>query len=397
MISVRKRNRTLHIDMCVGTERLRGSLGTGNKEAARRLIRNLESAIDEGPESNKWSELERILPSRTYHRFADHVGVKRREWPTWAQLQQAFDLFMQQRLECRKLRASTITRYNHTIREFQLFLTEIGIKLLHEISSAQIEAFRVWRAARAKNRKNCRGLNGLALDIAILHRIFAFALKRKLIAENPVQMEESPGDNPERGAEPYTGNELSLMKAHADRDLLAFLLLRWTGLRGSDIVTLRWSDVLLDRNEIERVTQKRGRRVILPIHAELQFALEVERNRRKPPASEFVLLNPATARPMTRPRLYQRIRALGRRAGVVDARPHRFRDTLAVDMLARGANPYDVAKMLGDTIDTVEKHYTPFVKELRERVRKILETGIGLEELALKSANQAETAPKKPN
>jgi Tat protein secretion system quality control protein TatD with DNase activity len=44
-------------------------------------------------------------------------------------------------------------------------------------------------------------------------------------------------------------------------------------------------------------------------------------------------------------------------------------------MLSRGASPYDVAKMLGDTIDTVERHYTPFVKELRERVRNIVETG----------------------
>jgi hypothetical protein len=33
--------------------------------------------------------------------------------------------------------------------------------------------------------------------------------------------------------------------------------------------------------------------------------------------------------------------------------PHRFRDTFAVDMLARGATPYDVAKLLGDEIATV--------------------------------------------
>jgi len=38
--------------------------------------------------------------------------------------------------------------------------------------------------------------------------------------------------------------------------------------------------------------------------------------------------------------------------------------------------------MLGDTIDTVERHYTPFVKELRDRVRYILETGVGLEQMA---------------
>jgi hypothetical protein len=66
-------------------------------------------------------------------------------------------------------------------------------------------------------------------------------------------------------------------------------------------------------------------------------------------------------------------------------------------MLARGASPYDVAKMLGDTIETVEKHYTPFVKELRERVRSLLETGVGLEELAQKTAEPPRIALKKPN
>ena len=66
-------------------------------------------------------------------------------------------------------------------------------------------------------------------------------------------------------------------------------------------------------------------------------------------------------------------------------------------MLTRGASPYDVAKMLGDTIETVEKHYTPFVKELRDRVRNILETGLGLEELTQKSAESRQIMSKKPN
>jgi len=66
-------------------------------------------------------------------------------------------------------------------------------------------------------------------------------------------------------------------------------------------------------------------------------------------------------------------------------------------MLTRGASPYDVAKILGDTIETIEKHYTPFVKELRERVRGLLETGVGLEELAQKAAERLQIATKKPN
>ena len=123
--------------------------------------------------------------------------------------------------------------------------------------------------------------------------------------------------------------------------------------------------------------------------------LETEHVRRNPGMEERVLLNPNTGKPYTRPRLYERMLALGRRAGVLDAHPHRYRDTLAVDMLARGASPYDVAKLLGDTIETVEKHYTPFVRELRERVRRLMENGEGLENWAQFGHSDSQTATKK--
>jgi len=42
-------------------------------------------------------------------------------------------------------------------------------------------------------------------------------------------------------------------------------------------------------------------------------------------------------------------------------------------MLKNDGTIYDVAKILDDTVDTVEKRYAPFVKELRDRVRGILE------------------------
>ncbi len=99
-----------------------------------------------------------------------------------------------------------------------------------------------------------------------------------------------------------------------------------------------------------------------------------------PQPDERILMNPRTGEPMTRPRLYRRMLALGKRAGVPEAHPHRYRDTFAVDMLARGATAYEVAKLLGDTVDTVEKHYAPFVKELGERTRRLMENGQGLED-----------------
>ena len=115
--------------------------------------------------------------------------------------------------------------------------------------------------------------------------------------------------------------------------------------------------------------------MLLPIPQELLFALEAERDRRQPDLQDRVLLLPGTNKPLSPKRVHERVKALGRRAGIPNAHPHRFRDTFAVDMLARGASPYDVAKLLGDTVSTVEKHYAPFVKELRDRARRFTENG----------------------
>lgn len=397
MLTLRKRGQTFHADLLIEDTRIRGSLGTRSHDAARRLIHRLEIALSEGPGSTLWPELSTLLPRSTFVRFANFVGVKERQLPTWSQLLESFQGHMGQQIKIGKLRHSTTDRYRQTLREFESFLTEQKISLLADINKPLVESFKVWRVERIKKRRQSRGAAGLVLDAAILHRVFSFAFENEMVARNPVRLEGRPGENPDRGAERFTADELSRLREHAGEDLLAFLLLRWTALRGSDAVTLTWREVHFNSKEIERVTQKRKKKVILPVHAELMFALEAERDRRKPEPIDLVLLNPATGRPLTRPRLYERMLALGRRAGVPDAHPHRFRDTLAVEMLTRGASPYDAAKMLGDTIETIEKHYTPFVRELRERVRSILETIIQPQELAQNSSEGRLILPKKPN
>jgi integrase len=57
-------------------------------------------------------------------------------------------------------------------------------------------------------------------------------------------------------------------------------------LRGSDVVGLRWGEIDRETREINRLTLERRKRVILPMHEELFFALEVERDRRNPQPDE---------------------------------------------------------------------------------------------------------------
>ena len=66
-----------------------------------------------------------------------------------------------------------------------------------------------------------------------------------------------------------------------------------------------------------------------------------------------------------------------------------------MDLLARGATPYDVAKLLGDTVDTIERHYAPFVRELRERARRLMENGEGLEKTHCTISTQQPAASRR--
>ena len=134
-----------------------------------------------------------------------------------------------------------------------------------------------------------------------------------------MRLEGRPGDQPERGAQPFNTKQLTKLRQAVGADSLAFILLRWTGLRGSDAVGLRWEEIDWETREINRLTLKRRKRVILPIHQELFFALEIEFSRRNPQPEDRVLQNLSTRKPFTRPRLHERMLALGRRAGELDA------------------------------------------------------------------------------
>ncbi|MGB8592527.1 MAG: tyrosine-type recombinase/integrase [Candidatus Acidiferrales bacterium] len=383
-------------------ERLRLSLGTTNGDSAQILLCKIERALALGPDSSLWRDLRGVLPADTFARLATiagHTAEQNLDSPkhSWDDLASKFSAWMTQRVALDKLRDSTRNRYLQTSAAFEKFLTTRGIVELSQINRAVVEDFKAWHLARVIVKKNSRGGRGVVLDAAILHRIFVFAVECELIAKNPVRLEGRPGDEPERGAQPFKAAELTKLRQVSGADLLAFLLLRWTGLRGSDAVGLRWEEIDWETREINRLTVKRRKRVLLPIHQELLFALELERDRRDPQPEERVLLNPATGKPLTRPRLYQRMVALGRRGGVLESHPHRYRDTFAVDLLSRGASPYDVAKLLGDTVETIEKHYAPFVRELRERARRIMETGEGLEQIAGTPWAHAERPERKTN
>lgn len=61
-----------------------------------------------------------------------------------------------------------------------------------------------------------------------------------------------------------------------------------------------------------------------------------------------------------------------RRARVADAHAHRFRHTLATDILARGDTMADVADVLGISEHIARKHYAKWSPARQQRISSIM-------------------------
>jgi integrase len=229
----------------------------------------------------------------------------------------------------------------------------------------------------------------------------AFGVERRLLENNPFCKPKRPPFE-RHISRPYSADQLVRMENIAKQgracaqlfpsrdEWLPFWLLDETGLRPEDAISLPWQDVDLQAKMIEHNCHKNHKHVSLPLldGGELLGALRAEYNLRRPVPDEPVLLNPNTGKAFTHSALYELIVRQGKLAGILDAAPYRSRGSFAVDMLLRTNNPYFVARLLGDTMRTVERYYMPYVRELQERNRLLAEAGAGLRQYVT-SASQS--------
>lgn len=360
MFRTTKRDELYHIDASLGSVRLRGSLGTADKTVAYKLRGRLEYAMSSGPNSPEWSTLKGVLPAGTYRRFTKHVGLKVQAEHTLGTLVSIFRTTSQSRVGMKKLATSTEVRYRRVV---ETFLDWAGDSPLEDITISLLEQFKEFRLAEILKKKNSRDGSSLDLEVAILHQMFNVAVERGWLPKNPVLPEGTPGANPTHGAQPFTPKEMKLLEESAAPHLFDFTLLRWSGLRGSDAADLKWPEIDFKHFQIVRKSIKTGKESIIPLQIDLHRMLIEERAKTK-----SIFVSDAGSRRV----LYERIVAIGKRAGLArSVTPHCLRDSLAVEMLDRGASVYDVAKTLGDSIATVERHYAPQTAQLVNRVRDI--------------------------
>ena len=121
-------------------------------------------------------------------------------------------------------------------------------------------------------------------------------------------------------------------------------------------------------------TEKSGKPVFLPIPGDLKAALDalpVPRGVGENPKHFF--WNGMTSERAMKGIAERTLAALFRKSAVPHAHAHRFRHTLATELLGRGASFEDVADILGNSPDIVRRHYAKWSPARQARIDALME------------------------
>lgn len=261
--------------------------------------------------------------------------------------------------QARNLTPSTLAKYRLLGRKLTAFAERQALTQLSQLDAQAIRNFRQTRIlcprTAAKELERIRAFLSFHVQNGWLKTNAAKAIKAPQIKVAP--------------RIPFHEKEIQNILAHAkdDRELAFLLVLRHTGLRIGDAALLRTS--ALGDNRIHLYTTKAGVPVSILIPDQLLTLLT-----KIPPHGGYFFVRAESTSMHTCADLWRRrIKILCKAAGVMPDHPHRFRHSLAADLLSKGASVEDVAAILGNSPAIVMKHYSQFVQARQDRLDSFLE------------------------
>lgn len=274
----------------------------------------------------------------------------------------------------RNFTPNTLDAYSHDIEKLLAYFGEQGIDPL----AARLEDLQAFAAnlhsIGVGTRSQCRILSGV-------RTFYHYLQVDGYISDDPSELLESPqlGDHL---PEVLTTEEvdrleqaIDLSKWEGQRNKAIIEVLFSCGLRVSELVTLRLSDLYLEEHFVRVVGKGRKERLV-PISESAVKQLQlwfIDRNLMdiKPGEEDYVFLNRRGAH-LTRTMILIMIKRLGEEAGISKTiSPHTLRHSFATALLAGGADLRAIQAMLGhESIGTTEIYTHIDTHELR---REILE------------------------
>lgn len=272
----------------------------------------------------------------------------------------------------RNFSANTLAAYANDIGKLLAFLeAEDKDPLTAQLSDLQAFAASLHDIGICP-RSQCRILSGV-------RTFYHYLLVDGYVDDDPTELLESPRIG-EHLPEVLTLEEvdrlqqaIDLSKWEGQRNKAIIEVLYSCGLRVSELVTLKLSDLYLDEQFL-RVTGKGQKTRLVPISPVAIKQLQlwfVDRNAMniKPGEEDYVFLNRRGAH-LTRTMILIMIKRLGQEAGIAKTiSPHTLRHSFATSLLEGGADLRSIQAMLGhESIGTTEIYTHISTTTLREEI-----------------------------
>lgn len=231
---------------------------------------------------------------------------------------------------------TTLRRYYSMNMELLHFLG----KPLYDVTTYDIRFYLSWR--RQKGKVTNRTLDGMRRCYSVF---FAWLAAEGLISHNPCAA-VAQIKYKKQVKKPFTRSELNKLRGACNsvRDLALVEFLYATGCRVSEVATLDIRDVDFKRREciVLGKGNKERRVYFTPVTAEL---LEEYLSSRKD-EHKALFIGRGSSR-LGKNGIEAALKRIGKRADVENVHPHRYRRTLATNLLNRGMRIQDVAAILG--------------------------------------------------
>ena len=291
----------------------------------------------------------------------DNVPMLAKEYHTYLKLE-------------RGLSPNSIEAYERDLQRLQSYMDQHGIDIV-KVTYEDLQAFVF------ETFKNISSVRTQARLIAGIHSFYRFLLYHNYIEQDPSELLETPKKE-HHLPDVLTLDEIDAMIAQLDmskpeshRNRAIIEMLYGSGLRVSELVNLRLSD-LYRQEGFMRITGKGSKQRLVPISPVadqwLDYWLE-DRSKLdiKAQYSDIVFLN-RYGRQLTRAMIFTIIKTLARQADIhKNISPHTLRHSFATHLLQNDADLRIIQQLLGHEDITTTEIYTHIeIQDLREAILK---------------------------
>jgi integrase len=221
-----------------------------------------------------------------------------------------------------------------------------------------------------------------AKQVELLKQFLRFCISRGWCAGFDVKELRPPRLEEANQVVPYTPEEVARIIAACDfigrndyerlRARAMVLLMRFAALRVSDVVTLSRDHV--QGGLLKKQAVKNRKWIRVTVRPELAEALDrLPRPKAAPADSQmYFASDTSTVRSLVKG-AQRTMSAVFKLAKVPGAHCHRFRHTLASEILGKGGTVEDAANILADSPATIRRHYAKWTDERQARQDRLLE------------------------